>query len=53
MEKRLKEKKDYFREFGVNLWIEDGEGRDIQFEGIVNSIRKALGFWKHPNEGWC
>ncbi len=42
----LKEKKDYIRVLGVNLGIEDREGRDLQYEGIVNSIRKTLGFWK-------
>lgn len=42
----LKERKDYFRVLGVNLGIADREGRDMQYEGIVNSIKKMLGFWK-------
>ena len=42
----LKEEKDYFRILGVNLGIKDKEGRDMQFEGIMNGIRKTLGFWK-------
>lgn len=46
MELGLKEKKGYFRVLGVNLGIEDREGRDMQYEGIVNSVRKTLGFWK-------
>ena len=58
----LKEKKDYFRMLGVNLGIEDKEGRDMQFEGIMNGIRKTLRFWKlrglklkgkgENDEGW-
>ena len=42
----LKEEKDYFRILGVNLGIKDKEGRDMQFEGIMNGIRKTLRFWK-------
>ena len=42
----LKENKDYFKVLGVNLGIKGKEGRDRQYEGIVNSIRKTLGFWK-------
>lgn len=30
----LKENKEYFRVLGVNLGIQDGEGRDVQFESI-------------------
>ncbi len=39
--------RDYFRVLGVNLGIEDRESRDVQFEGIVNSSRKMLGFLKN------
>ena len=42
----FKENKDYFKVLGVNLGIKGKEGRDRQYEGIVNSIRKTLGFWK-------
>ena len=42
----LKERKDYIRVLGVNLGMADKEGRDVQHEGIVNSIKKTLGFWK-------
>ena len=42
----LRENKDYFKVLGVNLGIKGKEGRDRQYEGIVNSIRKTLGFWK-------
>ena len=42
----IKEKTDYFRVLGVNLGIKEEEGRDRQYEGIVNSIRKTLGFWR-------
>lgn len=47
----LKEKQDYFRVLGVNLGIKDKEGRDMQYEGIVNNIRKTLGFWKQRGLG--
>uniref|UniRef100_A0A671TR16 Reverse transcriptase domain-containing protein n=1 Tax=Sparus aurata TaxID=8175 RepID=A0A671TR16_SPAAU len=47
----LKEKKDYLRVLGVNLGIKDKEGRDMQLEGIVNSIKKTLSFWKHRGLG--
>ena len=30
----------------MNIRIKDKEGRDMQLEGIVNRIRKTLGFWK-------
>ena len=43
---RMKENKGYMKVLGVNLGIEEKEGRDRQYEGIVNRIRKTLGFWK-------
>ena len=42
----IKEKTDYFRVLGVNLGIKEEVGRDRQYEGIVTSIRKTLGFWR-------
>lgn len=42
----MKERKDYFKVLGVNLGIADKEGRDVQYEGLLNSIKKTLGFWK-------
>ena len=31
---------------GVSLGIEEKEGRDRQYEGIMNNIKKTLGAWK-------
>ena len=45
-EVELKERKDFIKVLGVNLGIADKEGRDVQYEGLVNSIKKTLSFWK-------
>ena len=39
----MKERKDYFQVLGVNLGMAGKEGRDVQYEGIVNSIIKGEG----------
>lgn len=46
MEIGLKENKEYFRVLGVNLGIKDREGRDAQYEGIIEGARKTLRVWK-------
>ena len=45
-EVELKENKDFFRVLGINLGLKDREGRDVQYEGVLGSIRKTLRFWK-------
>jgi len=42
----LKERKDCFKVLGVNLGIKAREGRDMQYEGILNSMKRTLGFWR-------
>lgn len=41
----LKERKNYLKILGINLGLEGREGRDMQYEGIMNSIRRILMFW--------
>ena len=42
----LKENKGYMKVLGINLGIEGEEGRDRQYEVMINSLKKTLGFWK-------